>query len=345
MSQTANCPWPPDCLTCRPWPLAGPANVSRSDTRSGTESTCDAVPAGQPVEQHVDVRLAHASTAPAGGSPGCSPAAASGPRRPAAAGPATACPRRTWSRRRSRPAAAARASPTARSAPGRPCRTGCRRSRRGRAWRPRQMSPATHSVDRSAGSRRAGWTARRPARRRRGPRGRGRGRAPDEPVEVAGDVHGRVGPQRAGEHPDQAEPPDVRVGRRLDHLGDQRAGRVAGERRLGRPVRACVTAGSGCSSGDGKRLGEDLQHLGDADARAGPQRRAPGRSEPRATAFSRSAIEHVDVDVLAGEVAVHQGLVLGLRDDPLDQRVARGPAISVEVLGPRASRATREPPE
>ena len=39
MSQTAYWPWPPDCLTCRPWPLDGPAKVSRSDTRSGTEST------------------------------------------------------------------------------------------------------------------------------------------------------------------------------------------------------------------------------------------------------------------------------------------------------------------
>ncbi len=39
MSQTAYCPWPPDCFTCRPWPSALPANVSRSWTRSGTDST------------------------------------------------------------------------------------------------------------------------------------------------------------------------------------------------------------------------------------------------------------------------------------------------------------------
>ena len=34
MSQTAYWPWPPDCLTCLPCPLALPPNVSRSGTRS-----------------------------------------------------------------------------------------------------------------------------------------------------------------------------------------------------------------------------------------------------------------------------------------------------------------------
>ena len=40
MSRTAYWPWPPDCLTRRPWPLPGPENVSRSDTRkAGRRST------------------------------------------------------------------------------------------------------------------------------------------------------------------------------------------------------------------------------------------------------------------------------------------------------------------
>jgi hypothetical protein len=39
MSHTAYWPWPPDCLTCRPWPRALPPNVSRSATLTGSVST------------------------------------------------------------------------------------------------------------------------------------------------------------------------------------------------------------------------------------------------------------------------------------------------------------------
>ncbi len=39
MSHTAYCPCPPDCFTCRPWPLAGLPNVSRSGTTTGTVSS------------------------------------------------------------------------------------------------------------------------------------------------------------------------------------------------------------------------------------------------------------------------------------------------------------------
>src|SRR6266540_921219 len=38
MSQTAYWPCPPDCFTCRPWPLLPAANVSRSATRTGSVS-------------------------------------------------------------------------------------------------------------------------------------------------------------------------------------------------------------------------------------------------------------------------------------------------------------------
>ena len=40
MSQIANCPCPPDCLTCRPRAVAASPNVSRSGTLCGTASTC-----------------------------------------------------------------------------------------------------------------------------------------------------------------------------------------------------------------------------------------------------------------------------------------------------------------
>ena len=59
MSQTAYWPWPPDCLTCRPWPLAGGAEglPQRHLHRLGVQ--LDAAGA-QPVQHHVGVRLAHA---------------------------------------------------------------------------------------------------------------------------------------------------------------------------------------------------------------------------------------------------------------------------------------------
>lgn len=39
ISQIANCPCPPDCLTWRPRPAARPAKVSRRATRCGSAST------------------------------------------------------------------------------------------------------------------------------------------------------------------------------------------------------------------------------------------------------------------------------------------------------------------
>jgi hypothetical protein len=52
----------------------------------------------------------------------------------------------------------------------------------------------------------------------------------EEGGEVAGDVHDGVGRSVPGEHPDQRDAPDVRVGRGLDDLGDERAAGVAGQR-------------------------------------------------------------------------------------------------------------------
>ena len=87
MSQTAYCPWPPDCLTCRPWPVrrAGERLAQRHPQRHRLD--VDAVAVAQPVEQHVERAPRPCTTARAGGSRGCSPAAASGPRRPAAPRP------------------------------------------------------------------------------------------------------------------------------------------------------------------------------------------------------------------------------------------------------------------
>ena len=92
--RSPNSPWPPDCLTFRPRPLGlGREGLAqRHPQRPGLHR--HAVPAAQPVEQHVRRAPRPCTTGPAGGSRRCSPGAASGPRRPAGPGPATACPRR-----------------------------------------------------------------------------------------------------------------------------------------------------------------------------------------------------------------------------------------------------------
>ena len=105
---------------------------------------------------------------------------------------------------------------------------------------------------------------------------------------VPGDVHRRVRAQRAGEHPHQADPADVGVGRGLDHLGEQRAVGVAGQ------------AGDGLAVRRGDRRQRVLGGEGNASVMissssampipAARRRPAPGRSCPRATAFSRSSI-------------------------------------------------------
>ncbi len=73
----------------------------------------------------------------------------------------------------------------------------------------------------------AGTTACRCARPRRGRRGVFC--VTEEGREMARHVNRRVGPDGAGEHPHQADPADVRVRRRLHHLGEQRSVRIAGQ--------------------------------------------------------------------------------------------------------------------
>ena len=137
---------------------------------------------------------------------------------------------------------------------------------------------------------------------------------------VPGDVHDGVRPQRAGEDPDQADPADVGVGGGLDDLGQQRARRVGRQAADGLAVRG----------GDRRqrvlgrrreRLGDDLEQFLHADV----VRR--GRGEDRVEAAARDGLlqvldEALDLDLLTGEVGVHEGLVFALLDDRLDQRAA-----------------------
>ena len=104
-----------------------------------------------------------------------------------------------------------------------------------------------------------------------------------------------------------------------------------------------VTGGTSCSSGDGKPCvitsssSVMPRPVGDADG----EHRVEGAAGDGGLEV---VDEHLEVDVLATEVAVHQGLVLGLRDDPLDQGVACA-CRSAAGAAASGSRSTRVPPE
>ena len=138
MSHTAYWPCPPDCLTCRPWPLGlggerlAQRHLDRDACRPRRRSGWSAGPSGRPGAPRP------CTTAPTGGCRRCAPGAASGPRPAGGSGLGRACPRRPWTGPRPRPAAAARASSTAASAAARPCPRGCRPSRPWSASRPRR---------------------------------------------------------------------------------------------------------------------------------------------------------------------------------------------------------------
>ena len=139
---------------------------------------------------------------------------------------------------------------------------------------------------------------------------------------MARHVNRRVGPDGPGEHPDQADPADVGIRRRLDHLGQQRSVRVAGQA-LSRVLPCGVnTSGSGCSGRRREARGDDLQQFQRADAGAAARRNH--REERRAgDGLLQILDQHRLVDLLAAEVALHQRLVLGLLDDSLDQGAAQ----------------------
>ena len=152
-------------------------------------------------------------------------------------------------------------------------------------------------------------------------------------AEVPGDVDDRVRREPSGEDADQRQPPDVGIGGGLDDLGAQGARRVAGERAAGLAV------------GGGDRGQRVLQRRREAAAH---QVEDLGRAEAtelhgggdhrveRAAGDGHLQVgdQGVVVDVLAGEVAVHEGLVLALGDDPLDEPGA-GVLDQLEVRGLR----------
>ena len=108
-----------------------------------------AVPLGEPLEGDLGVRLAHASTAPAGGSRRCSRSAATGPRRRAGRAPATSLSSSALLRATIATGSSGSGIDHGRSTRGSSTRRACRRSRRGVSRPIAQMSPAT---TRSAGA-------------------------------------------------------------------------------------------------------------------------------------------------------------------------------------------------
>ena len=137
---------------------------------------------------------------------------------------------------------------------------------------------------------------------------------------MARHVNRRVGPYRAGEHPDQADPADVRVRRRLDHLGQQRPLRVAAQMSAVLALRG-EDVGQRMLERRREAAGRDLQQLQGSDAGAGA---CGDHREERAAGDRLLEIldQHLFVDLLAAEVALHQRLVFGLLDDSLDQCAA-----------------------
>ncbi len=140
-----------------------------------------------------------------------------------------------------------------------------------------------------------------------------------EPREVAAHVNGRVRRQRSAEHPDERHPADVRVGRRLDHLCDQGLVGHAADR-LTRPAGRCVHGRQHVLGRLGEAAAEDLEQLRDPE----PRRRHQGQhrvERPATDCGDEIADERVEPDLLPVEVTVQERVVLGLRDDRLDQRV------------------------
>ena len=153
---------------------------------------------------------------------------------------------------------------------------------------------------------------------------------PGESGEVAGHVHGGVGHQGPREDPHDADPADVRVRRRLHHLGRQRARRVA-RQGLARVAVRGGDGGGGVLQRGGEPADDDLEQLGRAEPgeRVGDQHRVERAAGHR---LLEVVDERVERDVLASEPAVEQAVVLGLLDDPLDQPLP-GSLDELQVLG------------
>ena len=251
MLHTAYCPCPPHCFTCRPCPAAGRTNVSRNGTRTSTSST--------PTPYRFESRSSNTSA-------WASPIVHS----------------TIWwvsalcSTRSVGSSAASRCEPRAElvlvgswRGPGSPSAAGDRASVHG--FSTSGVSTGAQGV--------AGLGSAEPSDGAEVARDRRRSRALDlaerhregsDPLVLVVVLVARAvltplaqaercpdtwtvasGSQGSGEHPDQADPPDIRIGGRLDDLRDERTGRVAHQPRT-RAARGCVDGRHGCSSGDGK---------------------------------------------------------------------------------------------
>ncbi len=147
---------------------------------------------------------------------------------------------------------------------------------------------------------------------------------------MAADVHRQVGAQRAGEDPDVGHPSEVGVGRRLDDLGGERPVGVARQRR-DRPAVGPRDRRQRVLERRGEALHEQVEQLlhTHAGQRSDGQRGvevAPGDRLLEVRGQRR------EVELVAGEVAVEQRLVLALGDDRLEQ-VGPQPLGERDVLG------------
>ena len=255
---------------------AGLLDVAAVPPRRGRRTSRAAAPAGRPGRRRRRSGCAagpaarrraprRSSTARAGGSRGCSRSAASGPRRPAVADPARACPRRPWRGPRPRPAAAGSGISHGRISSGSSLPRACRRSRPVTAWRSHRCRRRRRTTP-VAGSCPAARSARRSARPRRGPRARGRrGKCPDTWTVWSG----RSVPEKTRT---RLIRPTYGVGGGLDDLGDQRPGRVAAEATHAVLPSTLVTSGHRVLDRGRERAGHDLEQLG---------RPEPGRGADR----------------------------------------------------------------
>jgi hypothetical protein len=124
---------------------------------------------------------------------------------------------------------------------------------------------------------------------------------------------------RAGKHAHERDPTHVGVRRGLHDLGEQRPVGVAGEP----GDRLALRRGDGGQrvlERRRERLGHDLEQFGHADAERG------GEGKHRVEAALGDGLlqvldQHRRLDRLSAEIAVHEGLVFALGDDPLDERV------------------------
>jgi len=158
--------------------------------------------------------------------------------------------------------------------------------------------------------------------------------------------NGGVGPKGAGEHAHQRHPADVGRPPRCVRP-PRRAVRRGWPTVRGAAPRRCPThAAAGAPAGRGTRrpaLRAGRRVLSRCWRRPG----SPGGNVPRATAVSQIVDERGDLDVLAGQVALHERLVLGLLDDPFDQRGAgvprrrEAPALVVSGTAGRTARSSR----